>query len=89
MRFLKTISPDNMADHGKQMLKFNVGEDSPVFDGLYQFCQASSGGSIGGAVKLNRGTADVVCLNDGTCLHLAFTPEMDPPSYRAGATRRV
>ena len=41
------------------MQRFNVGEDSPVFDGLYNFCQSSSGGSIGGAVKLNKGQADV------------------------------
>ena len=39
VRFLKTITPDNMAEHTKQMQRFNVGEDSPVFDGLYQFCQ--------------------------------------------------
>ena len=25
----------------------NVGEDCPVFDGLYQFCQISTGGSVG------------------------------------------
>ena len=25
----------------------NVGEDCPVFDGLYEFCQLSCGGSIG------------------------------------------
>lgn len=25
----------------------NVGEDCPVFDGLYQFCQISAGGSVG------------------------------------------
>ena len=25
----------------------NVGEDCPVFDGMYEFCQLSSGGSIG------------------------------------------
>ena len=25
----------------------NVGEDCPVFDGLYEFCQLSSGGSVG------------------------------------------
>ena len=41
------------------MTRFNVGEDCPVFDGMYAFCQASSGGSIGGAVKLNRAHADV------------------------------
>jgi len=37
----------------------NVGEDCPVFDGLYDFCQLSAGGSIGGAVKLNMGKADI------------------------------
>ena len=25
----------------------NVGEDCPVFDGMYEFCQLSAGGSIG------------------------------------------
>jgi histone deacetylase 1/2 len=59
MRFLRTISPETMAEHTKQMQRFNVGEDSPVFDGLYHFCQASSGGSIGGAVKLNKGQSDI------------------------------
>uniref|UniRef100_M8BRY6 Histone deacetylase n=1 Tax=Aegilops tauschii TaxID=37682 RepID=M8BRY6_AEGTA len=39
--------------------RFNVGEDCPVFDGLFPFCQASAGGSIGAAVKLNRGDADI------------------------------
>ena len=48
-----------LQEHTKQMQRFNVGEDSPVFDGLYNFCQASSGGSIGGAVKLNKGQSDV------------------------------
>lgn len=25
----------------------NVGEDCPVFDGLFEFCQLSTGGSVG------------------------------------------
>ena len=37
----------------------NIGEytDCPVFDGLYNFCQSVSGGSIDGAVRLNHGQA--------------------------------
>ena len=27
----------------------NVGEDCPVFDGLYEFCQLSAGGSVANA----------------------------------------
>ncbi|CAJ0580478.1 unnamed protein product, partial [Mesorhabditis spiculigera] len=57
--FLKTASPDNIKVYNKQMLKFNVGEDCPLFDGLYEFCQLSSGGSIAAAVKLNKQKADI------------------------------
>ena len=42
-------------EHIRQLKRFNVGEDCPVFDGLFQFCQTYSGGSVGGAVRLNRG----------------------------------
>ena len=43
-----------MNDYTKQMQRFNVGEGCPVFDGLFEFCQISAGGSIAGAVKLNK-----------------------------------
>ena len=32
---------------------------SPIFEGLYSFCQAYSGASIDGAMRLNHGLADV------------------------------
>ena len=34
----------------------------PVFDGMFKFCQMYTGGSVGGAYKLNRQTADI-CIN--------------------------
>jgi len=37
VRFLRSIRPDNMSEYNKQMQRFNVGEDCPVFDGLYEF----------------------------------------------------
>ncbi len=43
IRFLRSIRPDNMGEYNKQMQRFNVGEDCPVFDGLYEFCQLSAG----------------------------------------------
>lgn len=36
------------------LITVNVGEDCPVFDGLYEFCQLSAGGSVAAAVKLNK-----------------------------------
>jgi len=59
MLFLKNIKPDNIPEFGRQMQRFNVGEDCPVFDGLYEFCQISSGGSIAAATKINRKQSDI------------------------------
>uniref|UniRef100_A0A914DVV5 Histone deacetylase n=1 Tax=Acrobeloides nanus TaxID=290746 RepID=A0A914DVV5_9BILA len=59
MLFLKTIKPDNISEYGKQMQRFNVGEDCPVFDGLFEFCQISSGGSIAAATKINKKQTDI------------------------------
>ncbi|XP_026440446.1 histone deacetylase 6-like [Papaver somniferum] len=56
VEFLSAVSPESLSDHKR----FNVGtEDCPVFEGLFEFCQASAGGSIGAATKLNRGDADI------------------------------
>ncbi|KAF7477213.1 Hypothetical predicted protein [Marmota monax] len=49
IKFLRSIRPDNMSEYSKQMQRFNVGEDCPVFDGLFQFCQLSTGGSVASA----------------------------------------
>lgn len=48
------------SEHVQQLKKFNVGEDCPVFDGVFEFCQIYTGGSVGGAVKLNHKDSDIV-----------------------------
>lgn len=74
IRFLRSIRPDNMNEYSKQMQRFNVGEDCPVFDGLYEFCQLSAGGSVASAVKLNK-QASEICINWGGGLHHAKKSE--------------
>jgi len=74
VKFLRTIQPENQSEHTKQMTRFNVGEDCPVFDGLYEFCQLSSGGSIAGAAKLNSGTTEIA-INWAGGLHHAKKSE--------------
>ncbi|RWS30073.1 Histone deacetylase 2-like protein [Leptotrombidium deliense] len=69
IRFLRSIRPDNMSEYNKQMQRFNVGEDCPVFDGLYEFCQLSTGGSVAGAVKLNKQAADIAVNWSGGLHH--------------------
>jgi histone deacetylase 1/2 len=53
--FLRFVTPETQQDQISALKRFNVGEDCPVFDGLYSFCQTYAGASVGGAVKLNHG----------------------------------
>uniref|UniRef100_A0A8C5ERI0 Histone deacetylase n=1 Tax=Gouania willdenowi TaxID=441366 RepID=A0A8C5ERI0_GOUWI len=74
IKFLRSIRPDNMSEYSKQMQRFNVGEDCPVFDGLFEFCQLSTGGSVAGAVKLNKQQTDIA-VNWAGGLHHAKKSE--------------
>jgi len=74
VNFLRLITPDNMGDYVRQLQRFNVGEDCPVFDGLFEFCQIYTSGSIGGAARLNQGASDIV-INWSGGLHHAKKSE--------------
>jgi histone deacetylase 1/2 len=67
--FLQKINPRNMVENLRELQQFNVGEDCPVFEGLYEYCQLSAGGSIGGAIRLNQGEADVAINWSGGLHH--------------------
>ncbi|ONH65161.1 Histone deacetylase RPD3 [Cyberlindnera fabianii] len=72
--FLSRVTPDNLDMFQKESVKFNVGDDCPVFDGLYEFCGISGGGSMEGAARLNRGKCDVA-INYAGGLHHAKKSE--------------
>ncbi|KJE94400.1 histone deacetylase 2 [Capsaspora owczarzaki ATCC 30864] len=75
IHFLKSINHEtSSSDHTRQMQRFNVGEDCPVFEGVFEYSQLSAGGSIGGAVKLNKGDTDIA-INWGGGLHHAKKSE--------------
>ncbi|CUS24979.1 LAQU0S23e00320g1_1 [Lachancea quebecensis] len=72
--FLSRVTPDNLEMFQKESVKFNVGDDCPVFDGLYEYCSISGGGSMEGAARLNRGKCDVA-INYAGGLHHAKKSE--------------
>lgn len=74
INFLRVITPDNMQDYIRQLQRFNVGEDCPVFDGMFEFCQLYTSGSIGGAARLNENKTDIV-INWAGGLHHAKKAE--------------
>ena len=67
VEFLRLVTPENQHEHIRQLKRFNVAEDCPVFDGLFKFCQVYTGGSVGGAVRLNHGLSDTVINWSGDC----------------------
>ncbi|KAF9317958.1 histone deacetylase [Podila horticola] len=72
--FLSRVSPDNMENYVKEQSKFNVGDDCPIFEGLFEYCQLSAGGSMEGAARLNNGSCDIA-VNWAGGLHHAKKTE--------------
>ncbi|RKP07294.1 hypothetical protein THASP1DRAFT_17278, partial [Thamnocephalis sphaerospora] len=44
--FLQRVTPETADEFIVQQARFNVGEDCPIFDGLFEFCTISAGGSM-------------------------------------------
>ncbi|KAF2093777.1 histone deacetylase, partial [Rhizodiscina lignyota] len=86
--FLQKVTPDNMDNYSKEQARYNVGDDCPVFDGLFEFCGISAGGSMEGAARLNRGKCDVA-VNWAGGLHHAKKSEASGFCYINGASNIV
>lgn len=70
--FLRDTTPKTLTvDHCEA---FCIGDDCPLFPGVYDFCQLSAGGSICGAQKLNSGAYDIA-VNWAGGLHHAHRGE--------------
>jgi len=81
--FLAKVTHENMHGLSKEAQKFNVGDDSPVFDGLFQYCAISAGGSLEGAARLGRGKCDIA-VNWAGGLHHAKKAEASGFCYVNG-----
>eukprot|EP01132_Coremiostelium_polycephalum_P009130 gene9130-11187_t len=57
--FLERVTPGNVNEWKDVYKRFHIGEDCPVFPGLWNYCQVYTGGSIEGALKLNHKMYDV------------------------------
>ena len=82
IQFLQMATPDNTKHQEALMEKFNVGEDSPIFDGLFEFCQITAGGSISAGKELTSGKADIA-INWSGGLHHAKKAEASGFCYVA------
>ncbi|WWC64138.1 histone deacetylase RPD3 [Kwoniella dejecticola CBS 10117] len=72
--FLHRINPDNAQQFAKEQVKYNVGDDCPIFDGLFEYSSISAGGSMEGAARLSRDKCDIA-VNWAGGLHHAKKAE--------------
>ena len=86
IEFLQRVTPDNMDSFMREQGKYNVGDDCPVFDGLFEFCGISAGGSMEGAARLNRNKCDIA-INWAGGLHHAKKSEASGFCYVNGMSR--
>ena len=69
---MSKINPDVLDLYKDKFDQFGIGSDAdcPIYDGIYDFCQLYSGGSLDAAVRLNHGLNDI-CINWSGGLHHA------------------
>ncbi|XP_028403863.1 histone deacetylase 3-like [Dendronephthya gigantea] len=69
IKYLERITSQPVSQ-SNSINRFNVGEDCPVFPGLYEFCSIYTGASLQGAVQLNHESCDIA-INWAGGLHHA------------------
>jgi histone deacetylase HOS2 len=74
LNFLERVTPSNMTEFGPQVKLYNIGDDCPVFDGLWEYCALYSGPSIDAARKLVNNQSQIA-INWSGGLHHAKKSE--------------
>mgnify|MGYP003643751748 CR=1 FL=1 len=74
LNFLKRCTPETVNIYSQEYRRFIAGDDCPIFEGVYQYCQSYAGGSIEGAFKLINNEADIA-INWSGGLHHARKEE--------------
>lgn len=69
VEFLHRITPDTQHMFTKELIRYNMGEDCPVFENLFEFCQIYAGGTIDAAHRLNNQSCDIAINWSGGLHH--------------------
>ena len=74
IKFLQTVTPLKVSNMSASLSRFNVGNDCPVFEGMYDFCAHYTGASLNAVEKLVNNQADIA-INWSGGLHHAKKAE--------------
>ncbi|KAI5780039.1 hypothetical protein EDC01DRAFT_284558 [Geopyxis carbonaria] len=74
LNFLQRVTPENADEYINELPKFNIGDDCPIFSGIWDFCTLYAGASLDAAKKLLNGQSDIA-INWSGGLHHAKKSE--------------
>ncbi|KAG5727461.1 Histone deacetylase Rpd3 [Termitomyces sp. T112] len=69
IHFLNRVTPETAEELTYHGSRFLVGEDNPPFEGVFEFCSISAGGSICAAKRIASGAADIAINWSGGLHH--------------------
>ncbi|KAH0543569.1 hypothetical protein FGG08_002130 [Glutinoglossum americanum] len=52
LNFLESVTPNAIKQYEDILPSFNIGDDCPIFDGIYEYCSLYSGASVDAARKI-------------------------------------
>ncbi|KAF9812747.1 hypothetical protein IEO21_05997 [Rhodonia placenta] len=70
IHFLSRVTPENFRQLTFDGTRFLIGDDNPAFEGVFEFCSISAGGSLAAAQRLASGATDIA-INWAGGLHHA------------------
>ncbi|KAH3665636.1 hypothetical protein OGAPHI_003824 [Ogataea philodendri] len=69
IKFLESVTPDNVKKYSQYLKQFNIGDDCPVFEGMYDYSQIYAGASLDASRKLISGMSDIAINWSGGLHH--------------------
>jgi histone deacetylase 1/2 len=70
LEFLQHVTPENSKHYASLLEKYNLGNfDCPISEGIFEYCQLYCSGSIGAAIQVNHGLADIAVNWSGGMHH--------------------
>ena len=67
--FLQRVTPETLNKFSNELKRFNIGDDCPVFDGVYDYSSIYAGASLDATEKLLSGASDIAINWSGGLHH--------------------
>ncbi|ODV71888.1 histone deacetylase HOS2 [Cyberlindnera jadinii NRRL Y-1542] len=67
--FLQRVTPETLNKFSSELKRFNIGDDCPVFDGVYDYSSIYAGASLDATEKLLSGASDIAINWSGGLHH--------------------